>query len=317
MDCDQPIDVYQNLKIDQDDFVVKNLIDELLVKIENLHQQPIFRPRIRYLKKRNEDEIQISSDECELSSDSDESSESSDESLNEFKKWSNSSNLRSNQNEELNSDLELDDEELEKCLIRFKPLKTKGELLIDELPTPEDDLQLTLDINQLHQIGNVCKILDNLVVVESFKNLPALDLESILFFRTGLSIGRIFDVIGPVVKPYYVLRFATNQIIQSKSIFISMPIYFVPDFDQNLNITKYVLISQLKQTKGSDASWEHNNEPPENLKDYSDDEEELKDQQKLKAKRKQQRDNHQSNSTNSSYRGFKSSNRTNNKFVRK
>lgn len=258
-------------------WIIQNLIEELLFKVEIDDQ-------IKSNKVKNEDEIIISSSE---------SDESSFERL-------------SNADSDLNSDAELlETSELDRCLeTRFVPLKTKGELLIEELPAPEDEtIQLSFNIDQLQQIGNVSKILNNLVIVESFKNLPALDLDSVLFFRTGLSIGRIFDVIGSVTKPFYVIRFASNEKIQDNQIFINMPVYFVPpnlcvSKFQDLNVTKYVLVSQLKNTKGSDASWEHNNEPPENVKEYSDDEEERKDQMKMKSKRKPTNSSSNSNASN-------------------
>ena len=258
---------------------IEKLVEELLFKVD---QQQEIRPTRRF-NQRNENEIMISSDE------------SDDESV----------RLSADEDEQPNSDTESINEDLEKCLTRLVPMKTKGELLIEELPAPEEEqIQLTFNVAQLQQIGNVCKILDNLVIVESFRNLPALDLDSILFFRTGLSIGRVFDVIGLVYKPFYVVRFASNQAIESKSIFINMPIYFVPNLDLELNVTKYVLVSQLKSVKGSDASWEHNNEPPDNVKEYSDDEEERRDQQKMKAKRKQRNDTRtNSDNHNGNHRG--------------
>lgn len=239
------------------------------------------RPKIR---RRNDDEIMISSDDESSSDESSSDESSSDESS------SDKSNIRAPSADELNSDAEEID--LDKCLTRFAPLKTKGELLIEELPPPEEEhIQLTCNVDQLQQIGSVAKILDNLVIVESFKDLPALDLDSVLFFRTGKSIGRVFDVIGSVSKPFYIIRFVANETIQANSIFVHMPVYFVPpnlclSSFQELNVTKYVLVSQLKNTKGSDASWLHNNEPPENVKEYSDDEEERRDKEKLKCKRK-------------------------------
>ena len=233
------------------------------------------KPKIR---RKNEDEIAISTDE----SSSDESS--CDESS------SDESSLGARSVGEPDSEPEEND--LDKCLTRLAPMKTRGEVLIEELPPPEEEnIQLTCNVDRLQQIGSVTKILENLVIVESFKDLPALDLDSVLFFRTGKSIGRVFDVIGSVSKPFYIIRFVSHQKIQENSIFVQMPVYFVPPnlclaSFQELNVTKYVLVSQLKSTKGTDASWLHNNEPPENVKEYSDDEEERRDQAKMKAKRK-------------------------------
>lgn len=264
---------------ESDRLIVKELIEELILAVERGNAKSDRRgesaKRKPATRRRNADEIAISSDE----SSSDESSSSESESSFEMLSA-----------DEANSDAEEID--LDRCLIRMAPLKTKGEMLIEELPPPEEEcIQLNCDVDRLQQIGSVTKILENLVMVESFKNLPALDLDSVLFFRTGKSIGRVFDVIGSVSKPFYVIRFASSQKVTESAIFVNMPVYFVPPdlclaSFRELNVTKYVLVSQLKSSKGTDASWLHNNEPPENVKEYSDDEEERKDKMKQKAKRK-------------------------------
>lgn len=244
----------EDLKEDENNESIKQLVDDLISEIEKPFEKA---NKIRRVI-RNENEIQISSDEFETSDEPDTDTEH--------------------------------EQDLDKCLTRFKALKTKGELLIEDLPAPDDEpIQLTCGVEELQQIGNVNKILDNILIIESFKNLPALDLDSFLFFRNGRSIGKVFDVIGPVIKPFYVIRFATHQQILDNSIAINMPVYFVPKFD---GLTKYVLVSQLKEVRGTDASWENNNEPPDSVKEYSDDEEERKDKLKVKAKRKPAASNH-------------------------
>ena len=269
MDYDIIVDGNQKDELNEDKLIIKDLIEELLFKIDKQSATT------RLIGRRNKDEIIISSDE---------SSEEEDVDINSNK----------DKNEDANSDNESFD--LDKCLTRLKPLKTKGEFLIEELPAPEEEtIQLTININQLQQIGNVNKIIDNLIIVESFKSLPALDIDSVLFFRDGKSIGRVFDVIGLVCRPHYIIRFASSQSIELNSIFINMPVYFVlsnlTNHARYQDLTKFVLISQLKGVKGTDASWENNNEPPENVKEYSDDEEERKDQLKSKAKRKNKNNN--------------------------
>ena len=43
-----------------------------------------------------------------------------------------------------------------------------------------------------------------------------------------------------------------------------LPVYHAPG---HAEFTRYVFLAQLKKLKGSDASWEHNNEPPPNVSD--------------------------------------------------
>ena len=45
------------------------------------------------------------------------------------------------------------------------------------------------------------------VVVKSLPNTAAVDLESVLFLeKGGRALGRVFDVFGPVTRPYYAVR---------------------------------------------------------------------------------------------------------------
>lgn len=206
----------------------------------------------------NEDEIDLSS--------SDESSDSDDDS-------SDSSTLSED-------DAELPPEKLKKVAPR-----TKGELTLDDLPQIEK-LHIEAPVDQLVHLGRVKNIMDKLVTVQSFKQMPALDLDSVLFLRDGHPLGTIFEVFGPVVEPMYLIRFNSADEIRERGVVVDMPVYYANNF--NAPITAFVFVEQLRKLKGSDASWKHNNEPPEGVKDYSDDEEERRDKMKQRAKRKPQ-----------------------------
>jgi len=108
-----------------------------------------------------------------------------------------------------------------------------------------------------------------LVVIETFINQPALDIDSVLFVDRGQrALGKIFDVFGSVLKPYYSVRFNDSDHIKSFNVKIKEPVYCAPKTEYS----SYVLVSQLLKMKGSDASWKDNNEPPQEYLDYSDDE---------------------------------------------
>ena len=48
------------------------------------------------------------------------------------------------------------------------------------------------------------------VVVKSLPNTAAVDLESVLFLeKGGRALGRVFDVFGPVSRPFYAVRYVT------------------------------------------------------------------------------------------------------------
>lgn len=133
--------------------------------------------------------------------------------------------------------------------------------------------------------------------MEAFLNQPPLDIDSVLFVDRGQrALGRIFDVFGPVNKPYYAVRFNDSEHIKKFDIQIKEPVYCAPQTEY----ASFVLVSRLMKMKGSDASWRHNNEPPSEFLDYSDDEAE-----KL-AKKKRRQKKHGISEDNDSFREEKS-----------
>ncbi|XP_021922316.1 H/ACA ribonucleoprotein complex non-core subunit NAF1 isoform X2 [Zootermopsis nevadensis] len=150
------------------------------------------------------------------------------------------------------------------------PMKTRGEILIEDLP-PIKDLQIEVSEKECVELGKIFSIVDQMVVVQSIKNSPALNLDSVLFLDHGrITLGYIFDVFGPVGEPLYCVRFNSAEHIKEKGIKKDMIVYCAPTNEH----TSYVFLQDLLSMKGSDASWEDNNEPPPKCLDYSDDEEE-------------------------------------------
>jgi H/ACA ribonucleoprotein complex non-core subunit NAF1 len=122
------------------------------------------------------------------------------------------------------------------------------------------------------------------VLVEGFPNTVPLDIDSVLFLDQGkLALGKIFDVIGPVSKPIYCIRFNNHEDIISKGIAVGNKVFCAP----RTEYSQFVILSQI-MTKGSDASWKNDIEPPENLLEYSDDECERKTKKKAKMNRNNQ-----------------------------
>lgn len=161
--------------------------------------------------------------------------------------------------------------------------KTKGELGIDDLP-PIENLSIQASVNDLVHIGRVNHVIDRLVSIQSFKNMPSLQLDSVLFLKDGNPLGAIFEVFGQVIEPRYLVRFNTPEDITNRLVTVDMPVYYAPSFEAP--VTAYIFTEQLRKLKGTDASWKDNNEPPTEMKEYSDDEEERRDKMKNKSKRK-------------------------------
>ena len=104
------------------------------------------------------------------------------------------------------------------------PLKTANELLTKDLP-PIEEITNTVPANECKEVGHIKNLVEDLVVVESLLGIPALDLETVLFVNVGqLALGRVFDVIGPVTQPLYVVRFNSKQHIADKGITVGMKV---------------------------------------------------------------------------------------------
>ncbi|XP_067877624.1 H/ACA ribonucleoprotein complex non-core subunit NAF1 [Heterodontus francisci] len=171
-----------------------------------------------------------------------------------------------------------------------QPTKTKDELLLEDLPKVKEVNIILPEEVQKERIGIVSSIIDQLVIVESLKDLPPLNEETILFRKDNTSFGKVFEVFGPVSHPFYVLRFNSVEDVAAKEINLQEQLYFAPAVK---DFTQYIFTEQLKKEKGSDASWRNDQEPPTEALDFSDDEKEK--EAKQKKKRKQQ--NHGDKST--------------------
>lgn len=164
----------------------------------------------------------------------------------------------------------------------FEDIRTKGELLPEDLP-PLEELTITVDDSVVMiEVGKVKSVVGILVVIQSNENIPPLDEDSILFLEGHIVLGQVFETFGPVKTPWYSVRFNQLENIKAKGVKEGMPVYCAPRED---SFTKFVFTDSLKNVKGSDASWEDNNEPPEKHLDYSDDESERRAKAKQRGKK--------------------------------
>lgn len=150
------------------------------------------------------------------------------------------------------------------------PIKSRGEVLVNELP-PIEDLQISVSEAECKPIGYVESIVAQIVIVQSYAGVELLDLETVLFLEKGKrALGKIFDVIGRVAAPMYCVLFNNRQDVVLKGISVGMPVYCAPQTEH----TSFIILSDLMRYKGSDASWLDDNEAPDHVLDYSDDEQE-------------------------------------------
>lgn len=150
------------------------------------------------------------------------------------------------------------------------PIKSKGEVLLHEMP-PIEDLQISVSEAECKPIGHVESIVAQIVLVQSYAGVELLNLETVLFLEKGKrALGKIFDVIGQVTAPMYCVLFNNRQDVSRRGITVGMPVYCAPQTEH----TSFIILSDLMRYKGSDASWLDDNEAPDHALDYSDDEQE-------------------------------------------
>jgi len=264
--------------------LLNGLLDEIKLKIENEH-----------INKKFLNLIQTSSSCSSSSSSSSSENENSDgeQSKQKFKPKPRAKPIKVKSSSDEDDDDEDDGENNHKRNQQVKYLKTKNEITIDDLP-PIEKLNLVLESSvNLIKIGRVISIVDNkLVVIQTLNNCQEankneahpLDEDTILFDENRKGLGKIFETFGPVVSPFYSLRFNLNEIKESQlKVDVGSFIYYAPE---STKYTKFIFnVDELRQLKGSDASWNNDNEPPVECIEYSDDEQERQAKRELKMRR--------------------------------
>uniref|UniRef100_A0ACB8E797 Uncharacterized protein n=1 Tax=Sphaerodactylus townsendi TaxID=933632 RepID=A0ACB8E797_9SAUR len=135
-----------------------------------------------------------------------------------------------------------------------------------EKSLPVEDLKIFLPESvELMPFGKVSSIIENLVIVESLKGLPPVNENSVIFKQDRHSIGKVFEVFGPVSHPFYVIQFNSPEHIDAKDIKVHEDVYFAPSVE---SFTQYIFPEKIKQDKGSDASWKNDEEPPPEASTY-------------------------------------------------
>ncbi|GIY70814.1 hypothetical protein CEXT_789171, partial [Caerostris extrusa] len=170
----------------------------------------------------------------------------------------------------------------------FKPTEKLPPLVTKEFSVLEYDLPPVKDLHivpekELCKIGVILSIVENLVVVDTYNDAPALNAETVLFLSADKPLGKIFEVWGRVTHPVYSVRFNSAEHIKEKDIIIGEDVFYSPE---ETELTNYVMVSELLKEKGSDASWKDNQEPPEECREYSDDEKERNANKKRKSKKR-------------------------------
>uniref|UniRef100_A0A8D3DBB7 H/ACA ribonucleoprotein complex subunit n=1 Tax=Scophthalmus maximus TaxID=52904 RepID=A0A8D3DBB7_SCOMX len=126
------------------------------------------------------------------------------------------------------------------------PIKTRDEVLPEELPAVEEvSVSLPEDV-ELQPVGTVSSIIQQLVVIQSLRDTPALIDDSIIFTSDRQAVGKVFEVFGPVSSPLYILRLNSVEQISSKGLKEGLTVYYAPAIKE---YTGYILTQQLKLIK--------------------------------------------------------------------
>ncbi|TLD04458.1 uncharacterized protein PgNI_12200 [Pyricularia grisea] len=146
---------------------------------------------------------------------------------------------------------------------------------------PKPEVTITEDMEIL-PLGTILRIVGNTVLIQSGDDGEerVLDIETAVCRADRSIIAAIADVIGSVLRPMYILRFATAEDVEKEGLTTDMPVFYSPQHAQ------VVLTRALRQQKGYDASNLHDEEIPMEDQEFSDDEQEQahKRQQKMKKK---------------------------------
>jgi H/ACA ribonucleoprotein complex non-core subunit NAF1 len=109
-----------------------------------------------------------------------------------------------------------------------------------------EELDITVPEAEVVKIGVVSSCVEELVVIESMPGTPAIDLDSVLFVEAGRrALGRVFDVIGPVMRPFYCVRFNSAAHIKQAGVERGMDVFFAPRTEH----TTFVFLEQLMKMK--------------------------------------------------------------------
>ncbi len=137
--------------------------------------------------------------------------------------------------------------------------------------------------SELVAIGTVQSVVDGLVVVESRAGCDPLDMDSWLWLATAEPIGQVHDVFGPVLHPFYSVRYDARD-APGDTLVPGAAVYSAPRI---AHAARFVFAQQLRaqQPPGCDASGWHDEEVASGDEEYSDDEAEREAKARRKGKK--------------------------------
>merc|ERR1712071_399775 len=215
-----------------------------------------------------------SSEDDELYSSSDTSSDDEITAGLVISKVQNRTKTKNNKNNNSDSD----DSDGEGTALK-KIVKGKYDIGIKDLPAPDDIECLVKKCEEMKvttkpgisACGRLRAIFDEILIIESISpDDNVLDETSLLFLSKELPLGHIFETFGSVQIP---MRSSDIKSLHNsgKLIVDETLVYNFPDLQ---DMTKFVFTQKLAEQKGTDASWQDDQECPIEFQEFSDDEQE-------------------------------------------
>lgn len=138
-----------------------------------------------------------------------------------------------------------------------------ADALTTQAPQPAEEEVVIPAEAALELAGAVEGMVEGFLVVAADPARQTLDIDSALCFDDRTPLGRVHEVFGPVKKPYYAVLNAHVERLRAQGrealLTRGTPVYYVPQASCFVQPT-------IIYTRGSDASGEHDEEPPEDVR---------------------------------------------------
>ncbi|KAI9506278.1 hypothetical protein GGI25_002276 [Coemansia spiralis] len=141
---------------------------------------------------------------------------------------------------------------------------TRNEIVDPEITRPA---VAQVPIEELQLLGTIHTRVDASVLIRSAVSGEAsvLDTGSLVCFGDGTTMGLVFDVFGPITRPWYAVRFASASEIDERCQ-KATEVFFAPVW------ATVVSTQGLRALRGTDASNEYDEEAGSDHMEFSDDE---------------------------------------------
>ncbi|GMG39891.1 unnamed protein product [Ambrosiozyma monospora] len=229
-------------------------------------------------------EMNYSSDELENDSDSsdDDDDDDSDDNDSDSDDSSSDESDADTKNKRVIEDMDSDADE--------GPIVSKNEIVDEKAPVLPEDFTIAPD-EPIQYIGTTTGFVERSVLIKgaSSAEFRVLKEGAIFCFEDRTPLGPMFEIFGQLQSPVYRVKFNTVEEFEKQKDRKGERVYYV------VSKSEFVLTSDIKAIKGSDASAWNDEELPLEQQEFSDDE---KEAAAKSAKKKRKNKNKKKNNSN-------------------